>query len=135
MVPLHFGNSLALFVYRNKAAESRSLRLFCGLSRIFGPSGAIRTRGLLRPRQAPYPWATPGNIVFFLAFLSAIIAGFPLWSSMWSLGGFSGNRSGGETSATPANKGLPGLLQLRCRPRRVHAPKAGALPTGLHPEI
>lgn len=27
----------------------------------YGPSGAIRTHGLLLPRQAPYPWATPGD--------------------------------------------------------------------------
>ena len=43
---LHVGN--------NKAAERRSLRLFCGKNRLFGPSDWFRTSGLVVPNHALY---------------------------------------------------------------------------------
>ena len=138
-----------------KAAEKRSLRLFCGRCRIFGPSGAIRTRGFQLPKLAPYrlgytrkfvrrnslrsvsAWRRklhirsfllplqiePASLGFDLALLSCIIPRSPLWSSMWSPGGFAEYSGGGKTPAAPANKGLPEYRSVAAAPAAYMLPK------------
>ena len=62
-----------------KAAERRSLRLFCGKNRHFGPSDWFRTSGLVVPNHALYHLSYT-RIFDFLV--------LPLWSKMWSNGVF-----------------------------------------------
>ena len=62
-----------------KAAERRSLRLFCGKNRHFGPSDWFRTSGLVVPNHALYHLSY--TRIFIFLFL-------PLWSKMWSNGDF-----------------------------------------------
>ena len=62
-----------------KAAERRSLRLFCGKNRHFGPSDWFRTSGLVVPNHALYHLSYTRIFSFLL---------LSLWSKMWSNGDF-----------------------------------------------
>ena len=101
------------------------MRLSCGQNRLIGRSGEAQTRGLRIPNAARYQ----------LRYTPIVIK---LWSCKWS-------NLWSNTFLTaffhfpnrPKYARLKGFrrFSLSCGANTVYAPKAGALPTALHPVI
>ena len=89
-----------------KAAEKQSLRLFCGKNRLFGPSDWFRTSGLVVPNHALYHLSYTRIFNFLI---------LPLWSKMWSSGGF---RSFCGSHEVPKLQCLQGVAGFRILPDR-----------------
>ena len=98
-----------------------------------GPSGAIRTRGFQLPKLAPYRLGYTRKyevLAFVLLLYHARRCGQacghgPVFREM------QGRGDPREPSKIRASQ----VSRRRRRTACVHAPKAGALPTGLHPDI
>ena len=100
------------------------MRLSCGKNRLIGRSGEAQTRGLRIPNAARYQ----------LRYTPIVIK---LWSCKWS-------NLWSNTFLTaffhfpnrPKYARLKGFrrFSLSCGANAVYAPKAGALPTALHPD-
>ena len=93
--------------------------------RIFGPSDWFRTSGLVVPNHALYHLSY--TRLFIFQFLS-------LWSKMWSKTHVRVICREGKAPESPVFSGLPGILKFPESPGVLHAPKARALPTALHPD-
>ena len=132
-----------------KAAERRSLRLFCGKNRHFGPSDWFRTSGLVVPNHALYHLSYTRIFSFLL---------LSLWSKMWSNGDF---RRSCRRDKVPKRQRLQGVAGFafsgQCRGcytlpkqaryqlrytrlfslfiRLVVFSQPGAIPTSLYPDI
>ena len=134
-------------------------RLLGGFSEKGGPSDRIRTCGILLPKQARYqlrytrllsflsgwayspkPGAIPTSLYPDIQFLSLYHGGeenqrfFCLWSFLWSKPLLCRFRQPGKNRYCPCCKALRRFALPR--PGYRHGtPKAGALPTALHPVI
>lgn len=110
---------------KNEPQSISTLRLSCGKNRLIGRSGEAQTRGLRIPNAARYQlrytpiviklWSCKWSNLWSNTFLTAIFC-FP-------------NR--------PKSARLKGFrrFSLSYGENTVYAPKAGALPTALHPDI
>ena len=81
----------------------------------------------------PTDWATPGNMKFWR--LCCYYTTLAVVVKHVVISRFFREKQGRGNPRDPSKIWGSQVLRYRRRARRVHAPKAGALPTGLHPEI
>ena len=110
-----------------KAAEKQSLRLFCGKNRHFGPSGETRTPGIQLPKLARYQLRYTRLFDFYA--VSAVVVKDVVKRR------FSEFLQRSKSAKTPVFARGCGIYIFRSASGVLHAPKAGALPTALHPDI
>ena len=105
------------------------------LQRAFGPSGAIRTLGPVNPNHVRYQLRYT-RIFSFSAWYHARKkkASFScLWVALWSSPVLRGDLQAGDFRRKLLSQGLP-EFRFWGNGWVVYPPKAGALPTALHPD-
>ena len=99
----------------------------------FGPSGAIRTRGFQLPKLAPYRLGYTRK--YEVLRLRCYYTTLAVVVKHVVMDRFSREPQGRGNPRDPSKIRASQVLRRRRRIACVHAPKAGALPTGLHPDI
>ena len=108
----------------------------CGFSAV-GAAFLVRVARFERAASSsqswrPTDWATPGNMKFWR--LRSYYTTLAVVVKNVVVGVFCGKKLGRGTPRDPSKIRAPQVLRHPRRARRVHAPKAAALSTALHPE-